>query len=88
MFDLATSEEYPVLWDNEALSAAVSAYVGGHESIGIEEGNLTLTTCFSSEDSRPGEYAGELTADFAFDAESASFLLQTPYTITVYNPNI
>lgn len=88
VFDLATSEEYPVLWDNEALSAAVSAYVGGHESIGIEEGNLTLTTCFSSEDSRPGEYAGELTADFAFDAESASFLLQTPYTITVYNPNI
>ena len=88
VFDLATTAEYPVIWDNEALSAAVSAHIGSHEIISVEVGRLTLTTCFSSEDSRPGEYAGELSADFAFDAESASFLLQTPYTITVYNPNI
>lgn len=88
VFDLATTAEYPVIWDNEALSAAVSAHIGSHEIISVEVGRLTLTTCFSSEDSRPGEYTGELTADFAFDAESASFLLQTPYTITVYNPNI
>lgn len=86
VFDLSTTAEYPVLWDNEALSAVVSAYVGGHESIGIEEGKLTLTTCFSGEGSRPGDYAGELTAAFVFDSDAGSFTLEPPYTITVYNP--
>lgn len=88
VFDLATTAEYPVIWDNEALSAAVSAHIGSHEIISVEVGRLTLTTLFPTDSGRPGDYAGELTADFAFDTESASFLLQTPYTITVYNPNI
>ena len=68
------------------LPKCAAAWFGGYECIGLNDGTLTLATCFSSDLSLPSSYVGDLRGTFAYDAETASFTLDTILSMALVDP--